>query len=137
MDDRAGPWIERSLPVAEIDLSMTKQCQTSPRWRSLEHGCANSSPQIAFWATSRLGIREMCHVLDNPIVRNNKRMNSTTRDSPSRFAALPEAEERPFWDAYWTLDEEWHPDAHIATTVAALASTRATAAVREVAKPAL
>jgi hypothetical protein len=77
----------------------------------------------------------MCHVLDNPIVRNNKRMNRPTRDSPSRVAALADAEDRPFWDAYWTLDEEWHPDTHIATTVAGLAPPRVTAAVRAVGKP--
>lgn len=63
--------------------------------------------------------------VDKRIVRHTYRMNGPTRDAPRRrgsirdvqpldvpsaSAAAHEAEDGVFWDAYWTLDEEWHPD---------------------------
>ena len=72
---------------------------------------------------------------DNPIVGNNKHMNGPTPDTRSGVAALVDVEDGVFWDAHWTLDDEWHPDAHVTTTIAALVQTRPATVVPDAAQP--
>lgn len=72
---------------------------------------------------------------DNPIVGNNKHMNGPTPDTRSGVAALVDVEDGVFWDAHWTLDDEWHPDAHVTTTIAALVQMRPATVAPDAAQP--
>ena len=73
--------------------------------------------------------------VDIRIVGNNKRMNGPTKDTRSGVAALVDVEDGVFWDAHWTLDDEWHPDVHVATTIAALVQARPAPVAADAAQP--
>lgn len=73
--------------------------------------------------------------LDIRIVGNNKRMNGPTKDTRSGGAALVDVEDGVFWDAHWTLDDEWHPDAHVTTTIAALVQARPATVASDATQP--
>jgi hypothetical protein len=73
--------------------------------------------------------------VDIRIVGNNKTMNGPTKDTRSGAAALVDVEDGVFWDAHWTLDDEWHPDVHVATTIAALVQARPAPVASDAAQP--
>ena len=73
--------------------------------------------------------------VDIRIFGNNKPMNGPTKDTRSGVAALVDLEDGVFWDAHWTLDDEWHPDAHVTSTIAALVQARPATAARDAAQP--
>jgi hypothetical protein len=73
--------------------------------------------------------------VDNRIVGNNKPMNGPTPDIRSGAAALVDVEDGVFWDAHWTLDDEWHPDVHVTTTIAALVQARPATVAPDAAQP--
>ena len=62
-------------------------------------------------------------------------MNGTTKDTRSGVAALTDVEDEVFWDAHWTIDDEWHPDAHVSTTIAALVQARPATSASDAAQP--
>ena len=73
--------------------------------------------------------------LDKLIFGNIKPMNGPTPDTRSGVAALVDVEDGVFWDAHWTLDDEWHPDVHVTTTIAALVQARPANVAPDAAQP--
>jgi hypothetical protein len=62
-------------------------------------------------------------------------MNGPTMDARSRVPAVVDSEDGVFWDAHWTLDDEWHPDAHVTTTIAALVQARPSTVASDAVRP--